>query len=532
MGPLVLIQDGAKGTRISACSAQAEAEGLAPDMKLNDARAMLPNVRAEQHDTASEFSNLQRLAQWMLRYSPSVSIYGDDSFVLDSAGCDHLFGGERAMGQDIVDRFASFGFSALVAFADSVGAAFALVHFGQSAVQTLDEDDHLEALASMPVQALRLDQPTLILLKRLGLKYIGDVSRIPRQALERRFREQSKRKTTKMQTRYAAQSVQMRLDQLCGALAEPLHTIGEDQPFRAVMQCPDLALEHEAVSLALDKLLPDLCAMLSVQKYGGRIFQLTGFRADGGASSIQLALSQPSNRHSDIKRLFVPKLDQIDCGYGIDLFVLEALNTDPISSLQSDMVDPNQSAQMRSSLSGFTDIVCNRLGKASVTCLVPHTSHVPERAQRLNAPTSNLDLHAAWHHWQELQPHWSPRPLRLFSRPERAHVTAELPDSPPAQFIWRHVLRTIIRARGPERILPEWWHDNLKTKSSAAFRDYYDVEDAYGLRYWIFRSTKYVAVDDGFMRDATHPPSANFIGPRLPPQPMKRTMDWFVHGLF
>ena len=37
------------------------------------------------------------------------------------------------------------------------------------------------------------------------------------------------------------------------------------------------------------------------------------------------------------------------------------------------------------------------------------------------------------------------------------------------------------RARGPERIVGEWWNGRWKT------RDYFDAEDEAGRRYWLFR---------------------------------------------
>lgn len=50
------------------------------------------------------------------------------------------------------------------------------------------------------------------------------------------------------------------------------------------------------------------------------------------------------------------------------------------------------------------------------------------------------------------------------------------------------VLRQVVRFRGPERILPEWWRD---FDGQERVRDYYDVEDETGRRYWLFREGHY-----------------------------------------
>ena len=44
-------------------------------------------------------------------------------------------------------------------------------------------------------------------------------------------------------------------------------------------------------------------------------------------------------------------------------------------------------------------------------------------------------------------------------------------------------MRRVVRAEGPERIAPEWWRE----KSIVRLRDYYNVEDSDGRRYWIYR---------------------------------------------
>jgi protein ImuB len=263
--------------------------------------------------------------------------------------------------------------------------------------------------------------------------------------------------------------------------------------------------------MALDELLPRLCALLAGAGQGARCFHLTGYRADGGMGTVGVALSQPVNSPAIIKRLFRDRLERIDCGFGIDLFTLEGIDPERVTPGQHDMVDPHNSALTSASLTTFADTLNNRSESRAVSRFAPCASHVPERAQRFAPIATQVD----WQRWKALQPVWAPRPLRLFVRPEPAEVTAELPDSPPAQFIWRRVLRRVVRSRGPERILPEWWHDSLKSSRSALFRDYYDVEDTEGRRYWIFRSTRSDPVEQD-------------------PMPIEEvtTIRWFVHGLF
>jgi protein ImuB len=506
-GPLVLVTHGAKGTRISGLDAEGMAQGFWLDMKLNDARAMMPELRVVTHDVVADRLLQKKLARWMLRYSPSVALHGDDSFLLDVAGCAHLFGGEDAMAQNICSRFAAMGFDCRLAFADTPAAAIAIVLHGADEIFILPVGAPKTMLDALPVEALRLDDETITILKRLGLKLIGDVRPLPRAALERRFREKKKHKS-KAKALGLAQSVQWRLDQLTGRVREPLSWITEPQAFRATKQCPALALEHGAVEIALNELLPVLCEQLQMSAMGARHYRLTGYRADGGTSFTAISLSQPGHDPKAIARLFKDRLEQIDCGFGIDLFTLEASQVSSLEAAQHDGFDDNSTAFASASIAAFADTLTNRSDGAQAFRLLPRQSHVPERAQQsvpVYVPTD-------WKHRESSQPVWSPRPLRLLDRPERARVTAELPDSPPAQFVWRKRLRKVIRARGPERILPEWWQDDFKAKRSAVFRDYYDVEDETGLRYWMFRAIRDEPIEG--KKDT------------------QRVINWFVHGLF
>ena len=73
----------------------------------------------------------------------------------------------------------------------------------------------------------------------------------------------------------------------------------------------------------------------------------------------------------------------------------------------------------------------------------------------------------------------------------------------------RNSLAGVVRVEGPERIAMEWWRQD----GEALTRDYFRVEDAEGLRFWIFRDGLY----ESELRDEE--------GRAVP-------ANWFVHGLF
>ena len=506
--PLVLVEHGVRGTRITATNAQAEAQGARVGQMLTDARAACPHIMVEQANGQADEDMLERLVLWAGRYSPIAArdetaaehaFLQDFGLFMDTTGCEHLFGGEEALLRDLVRRLAAMGFTAQVALAPNPGAAHALARYGSGLDIAVDESHAGALTADLPVEALRLDDERTLLLRRLGLKTVHSVIRVPRHALERRFR-----------SKIDAHSVLLRADQFTGAIREPLKPLRAPAPWRAHMPCPEPALDIAAIRFALGELFSRLATRLEKACQGARGWRLTAFHADGGSSCVAVRLSQASRDRTHVMHLFEERLQQIDPGYGIDGFLLEAGDCDHVAASQTTLVNdqPAQNEALAAEMSGLVDRLSNRFGAQNVTYARPVKSHIPERAWRMvRAASSGAGNTAAQTvTWQEVESETvfrtANRPFRLFDQPEEAHVTAQVPDGPPLHFRWRRLPRTITRARGPERIAPEWWREGPR---GTTIRDYYEVEDEEGRRYWLYREGLYG-------------------GPTMP--------RWFVHGVF
>jgi len=103
--PLVISHRQGNAQRISALDERAEALHLKRDMGIADARAMHPSIDIVEADPEADRRLLEGLADWCDRYTPLVALDGADGLFLDVTGCTHLFGGERAMLDDILSRF-------------------------------------------------------------------------------------------------------------------------------------------------------------------------------------------------------------------------------------------------------------------------------------------------------------------------------------------------------------------------------------------------------------------------------------------
>ena len=76
---------------------------------------------------------MQCLIECCRRFSPIVGLEPTDreSILLDITGLAHLFGGETALCEAIVRDFARRGLAVRVAIADTIGAAWAVAHYGR-----------------------------------------------------------------------------------------------------------------------------------------------------------------------------------------------------------------------------------------------------------------------------------------------------------------------------------------------------------------------------------------------------------------
>lgn len=224
-------------------------------MTLSHARALVPDIKTAPADPEGDRTALEKLADWCLRYSPSSGLHegegeGDDGLWIDTTGCAHLFGGEKAMLADLGRRLDGFGLRHRLGLADTPGAAWALAHYGEN-VRIAGADDVHEVLTGLSVRGLRLAPETVTLLRRLGLKRIGQLNAMPRVALGKRFSSKEK-----------GEAVLLRLDQAFGRQDEPLCPRRPPPVYRTEQGFLEPILELPALVHTLTHLIRDLCGWL------------------------------------------------------------------------------------------------------------------------------------------------------------------------------------------------------------------------------------------------------------------------------
>jgi hypothetical protein len=104
--PFALVAAGGHGLTITAVNPIAAREGIYPGLSLADARAAVPALISRRAETEQDRIALLKLARWVGRYGPRRHIDGADGLWIDISGVAHLFGGEAALIDDLIGRFA------------------------------------------------------------------------------------------------------------------------------------------------------------------------------------------------------------------------------------------------------------------------------------------------------------------------------------------------------------------------------------------------------------------------------------------
>ncbi len=509
--PLALVEPGTHGIRITAVNAKAATEGVRVGQALTDARAAFPALLSRQAEPRRDRIALVKLARWCGRYGPSRNVDGADGLWIDVTGVAHLHGGEERLLEDLLGKLARFGLTAQAGLADTFGAAHGLARFAPprrvpapspsragepswrydfaSAIAPPGEAE--TRLGPLPVEALRLAPEAVLLLKRLGLRRIGQLYRLPRAALERRFRSPE-----------AAAAVLLRLDQALGVKSEPLGALIEPPALFVQRAFPDPLISSAGLEAETERLAVELCASLEARGLGARRVHLSLYRADGTVAEARAGMSFPCRTPEHLLALLKEKLEALDAGFGVDILALAAVQVERRDTPQA-ALGPRLAGAARADPALLVDRLANHLGVGRVSRLEPRASHIPERAEaRVPALRDSVSARSKGASWP-LAPA-APRPPLLLAAPEPIGVIAEVPEGPPARFTWRRVERRVVRAQGPQRIAPEWWRE-IGSKASRT-RDYYRIEDEGGAGYWVYREGLYG-------RDQDAP-------------------AWFLHGLF
>ena len=472
----------------------AERAGLPVGLALAQARAMHPALTAVPEDRAADARLLDCLADWCERYTPLVACDPPAGILLDITGCTHLFGNEEKLCHDVASRLQGFGFAARAAVASTIGAAWAAAHFRSTAITPKGQERAL--LAALPLSALRLAEHTVAALARVGLKCVGDICDLPRAPLAARFGNDALRQ----------------LDRALGRAAEPLNPRLPVPAYMAEKSFFEPIAREEDVLASIEHLAMRLAHTLTERGAGARQIELALFRTDGAVKRVSIGTSRPQRDPQAIRALFAERLaalsEEFDPSFGFDLARLSVVVAEPCPDEQIGFMASEDAQELDRLIDGLSA----RLGGRRITRLVCRQSHIPEYAAAATPAQVTTAVSHGWSAFRDFRADigLSARPLRLLAKPEPIFdVIALVPDGPPLRFRWRNAWHEVLAVEGPERIEGVWWNED----GGGRARDYFQVEDKAGLRFWVFRAGHYRGGAMDYQASADMP-------------------RWFMHGLY
>lgn len=279
------------GPTIVAVSTAAWHRGVRPGMPLAEARSMavpleqtrrdkaqparkqrgeqksevIPQVGFFEWQSEDDRRQLILLAEPARKYAPVIGLDElpvPDCLLLDITGCAPLFGGEAALAESLLADIRRAGYSARMAIADTVAAAWALAHVderladkqrsrGSVPKNALPEDLPIRIsppgqaraeLKFLPIGVGRLPLADQEILQNLGIRSLGQLLSLPLPDLPSRLSDQSV----------------VRIQQLNETVEEGINPIPEQNPVMAEWSSDEPATGYQDLQYIIGQLCPSI----------------------------------------------------------------------------------------------------------------------------------------------------------------------------------------------------------------------------------------------------------------------------------
>jgi protein ImuB len=457
--PIAIIETSANRQIVMAVSDDAP-EGVRAGMTLAQTRAHCARIVVIDAEPEKDRRGLVALGYWMMRFSPNVAIDASSlycsSIYLDVSGMELLFGDARKIATAVESALRRLNFCTSVAIAPTPAAAWGLAVFGGHYSQIVDQRNLISAISVFPPEALQLEPSVAATLNKLGICSIGHLLKIPREQLVARF----------------GHEILYRIDEATGAAHQQMNWLPQRSKIGAEIEFDGVIESLETLHIAFQKALNRIVELLTIRGLGGKHLRMILRQPYAPTIEMDIRLMRASRDAHGLFILLRHTLEavQTDSGFvGVGLVVVSA---EKVGAEQAALVD-DEGINHAVELDHLIDRLRAKFGDVAEWAET-RQSYLPERAFVCrNEPTT-----------VEMKLPSVARPLSLLPRPRGIRVIvlpSESRDGQPVAFTDQDLVHRLEQVRGPERIGGQWW--NLSNKT----RDYFDVLDSEGNRFWLFR---------------------------------------------
>lgn len=469
--------------RLLCCNAAARAAGLHPGQSLSAAHSLCSTLQVWPRDPAAEQAALEALAGWASQFSPRLHLRsaapsgrddaGNQGLRLEIGASLTLFGGLEALLGLVREGLDALAYTARLGLAPTplgawwlARAGIARPHHGRLELST--------SLRRLPLAVLERSPLILDGLRAMGVTRLGDLLRLPRDGLRRRF----------------GPELLLQLDRALGQVSDPQPNWQPASHHQRRLSLPGEIDDAGQLAFAARRLLLELAGLLRARDAAITEFELRLHSRSGPPLSLPIGLLRPSRDPEHLLSLLRERLDRqclsapvaaisLISGPWVPQSAADATLTRPLWPAAAPDPLPPAAAGGTAAWQTLVERLQARLGEGTVRGLQPWPEHRPERAWCPTRPDHPAPRHPAPALACGPRPTWLLEPARPLAQ---RHGQPWLEG--PLQLL-----------RGPERIESGWWD------GGEIARDYYLASDPGGARYWIYRECH---------------------GPR----------GWFLHGLF
>lgn len=455
--------------------------------------ALHSSISTEAAQPVMDEAALQKaVASMALRFTPRVALV-DEAVLLDVTGSLRLFGGLARLMQLLEQQLVSFfDVGRLEVLTLRAQGATSLIALGRLRVRQ-EQGDRPDAtrkrVADLPMHTLTAARAHLGVLERIGCRTWGDLLRLPRDGMARRFDA----------------ALLAALDRARGALADDYQWLALPEHFDEKLELDALVEHAPALMAGVESLLVNLQAWLLGRQSGlcalKLIWHLDKRRDVAPTGELEIRTANPAQDLRHMARLVSEHLAQQTLAAPVHAISLQSLVTEPLV----DAAAATGSLLMEARKQGDSAVelverLSARLGDANVQAWQPCADHRPEEMQRwvnareaiksmLSIPSiqrraaknplvKNLAGGIPASRTEALYPSWLlPHPLKLSTYGNSPVYEGKL-----------------VRLTGPQRLEISGWlmqgegknEGHHKRADPPTLRDYYVYRSPQGSLLWIY----------------------------------------------
>ncbi len=389
--------------------------------------------------SAEQSALLYRLSVHAQRFTSLVSIELPNALLLEIKGSLRLFGSLAHLHASIDAAWQEFSLTVRSATTPSTLASLWCARAGHAVL--IDDPELLSGqLRKVPIVCTAWEPKRLQTLSAMGVNYLGELLRLPREGLARRLGPQ----------------VVLDLDIALARQPAPRRAFVARERFRERFDFETAIESMNFLESALHPLMIRCAQFLMQRQVGIQTFELQLRHPVGPVSRVSIGLSSVTADHRRLTEVLVQKINRLSLIAPVQAI---ELISGPLQPLFLDSLDAFEGLNRvdKQAVPHLVERLRARLGESAVYGVCSMAEHRPEAAWR-----RVYEIQFGCARVLKIADEGMPRPVWLLSEPLLLSG-----DS-------------LVLQQGPERIESGWWD------GKGVARDYYNAQVS-GARLWVFQ---------------------------------------------